>query len=37
MRVAEIRQFYKLDGAGESLVRAAMGQMSLSARDTTGC
>ena len=25
MRVAEIRQFCKLDGAGESLVRAAMG------------
>src|SRR5512142_1114217 len=32
MRVAEIRQFCKLDGAGESLVRAAMGQMNLSAR-----
>ncbi len=32
MRVAEIRQFCKLDGAGESLIRAAMGQMSLSAR-----
>ena len=32
MRVGEIRQFCKLDGAGESLVRAAMGQMNLSAR-----
>jgi magnesium chelatase family protein len=32
MRVAEIRQFCKLDGEGESLVRAAMGQMNLSAR-----
>ncbi len=32
MRVAEIRQFCKLDGAGEALVRAAMGQMNLSAR-----
>ena len=32
MRVAEIRQYCKLDGAGESLVRAAMGQMNLSAR-----
>ncbi len=32
MRVAEVRQFCKLDGAGESLVRAAMGQMNLSAR-----
>jgi magnesium chelatase family protein len=32
MRVAEIRQFCKLDGPGESLVRAAMGQMNLSAR-----
>ncbi len=32
MRVGEIRQFYKLDAAGESLVRAAMGQMNLSAR-----
>src|SRR5512141_2452668 len=32
MRVAEIRQFCKLDGAAESLVRAAMGQMNLSAR-----
>ncbi len=34
MRVGEIRQFCKLDGAGESLIRAAMGQMNLSAR---GC
>jgi magnesium chelatase family protein len=32
MRVGEIRQHCKLDGAGESLVRAAMGQMNLSAR-----
>ena len=32
MRVAEIRQFCKLDEAGESLIRAAMGQMNLSAR-----
>jgi magnesium chelatase family protein len=32
MRVAEIRQNCKLDAAGESLVRAAMGQMNLSAR-----
>ncbi len=32
MRVAEVRQFCKLDGAGESLVRAAMGQRNLSAR-----
>ncbi len=32
MRVAEIRQYCKLDGAGESLMRAAMGQMNLSAR-----
>lgn len=32
MRVAEIRQYCKLDGAGESLIRAAMGQMNLSAR-----
>ncbi len=32
MRVAEIHQFCKLDGAGKSLVRAAMGQMNLSAR-----
>ena len=32
MRVGEIRQFCKLDAAGESLIRAAMGQMNLSAR-----
>ncbi len=32
MRVGEIRQHCKLDGAGEALVRAAMGQMNLSAR-----
>ena len=32
MRVGEVRQFCKLDGAAESLVRAAMGQMNLSAR-----
>ena len=32
MRVGEIRQFCKLDEAGESLIRAAMGQMNLSAR-----
>ena len=32
MRVAEIRQHCKLDGAGEALVRAATGQMNLSAR-----
>ena len=32
MRVAEIRQFCKLDEAGESLIRAAMRQMNLSAR-----
>lgn len=32
MRVAEIRQFCKLDEAGESLIRSAMGQMNLSAR-----
>jgi hypothetical protein len=30
--VAEIRQHCKLDPAGESLVKAAMGQMNLSAR-----
>jgi magnesium chelatase family protein len=28
MRVGEVRQFCKLDGAGESLVRATMGQMN---------
>lgn len=32
MRIAEIRQFFKLDEAGESLIRSAMGQMNLSAR-----
>ena len=32
MRVGEIRQFCKLDESGESLIRAAMGQMNLSAR-----
>lgn len=32
MRVGEVRQFCKLGGAGESLMRAAMGQMNLSAR-----
>jgi magnesium chelatase family protein len=32
MRVAEIRQFCKLDEAGEGLIRAALGQMNLSAR-----
>ncbi len=32
MRVAEVRKFCKLDEAGDSLVRAAMSQLSLSAR-----
>jgi magnesium chelatase family protein len=32
MRVAEVRQFCKLDEAGEGLLRAAMAQMNLSAR-----
>src|SRR5574340_574714 len=32
MRVGDIRQHCKLDASGESLVRAAMGQMNLSAR-----
>ncbi len=32
MRVAEIRQFCQLDEEGESLIRAVMGQMNLSAR-----
>ena len=32
MRVGEVRRFCKLDEAGASLVRAAMGQMNLSAR-----
>jgi magnesium chelatase family protein len=32
MHVAEVREFCKLDAAGEGLVRAAMGQMNLLAR-----
>ena len=32
MRVAEVRKFCKLDEAGDSLVRAAMTQLNLSAR-----
>ena len=32
MRVAEVRKFCKLDEASESLVRAAMSLMDLSAR-----
>jgi magnesium chelatase family protein len=32
MHVAEVRQFCKLDEAGDSLVRAAMSQLNLSAR-----
>ena len=32
MRVSEVRQFCKLDEAGESLVRTAMSQLNLSAR-----
>ena len=32
MRVAEVRQFCKLDQAGDSLVRSAMSQLNLSAR-----
>jgi magnesium chelatase family protein len=32
MRVAEVRKFCRLDEASESLVRAAMSQMNLSAR-----
>ena len=32
MRVTEIRKFCKLDETGESLIRAAMSQMNLSAR-----
>jgi magnesium chelatase family protein len=32
MRVGEIRKYCALDEAGEALVRAAMGQMNLSAR-----
>jgi magnesium chelatase family protein len=34
LRVAEVRQFCKLNEAGESLIRAAMGQVNLSAH---GC
>jgi len=32
MRVSDVRQFCKLDEAGESLLRAAMSQLNLSAR-----
>jgi len=32
MRVVEVRKFCKLDETGDSLVRAAMSQMNLSAR-----
>jgi magnesium chelatase family protein len=32
MRVAEIRQFFKLQEEGQSLMRAAMSQLNLSAR-----
>ncbi|GAB4483919.1 MAG: YifB family Mg chelatase-like AAA ATPase [Anaerolineales bacterium] len=32
MRVAEVRQFCKLDEAGDHLIRAAMSQLNLSAR-----
>ncbi|PWH16232.1 MAG: magnesium chelatase [Anaerolineae bacterium] len=32
MRVAEVRQFCKLDEAGDRLIRAAMSQLNLSAR-----
>ena len=32
MRVAEVRQFCKLDEAGDSLVRQAMSQLNLSVR-----
>jgi magnesium chelatase family protein len=32
MRVAEVRKFCKLDETGDSLVRAAMSQLNLSAR-----
>ena len=32
MRVGEVRQFCKLDEAGESLMRSAMTQLQLSAR-----
>jgi predicted ATPase with chaperone activity len=37
MRVAEVRQFCKLDEMGESLVRAAMSQLQLSAGGITVC
>jgi predicted ATPase with chaperone activity len=37
MRVAEVRKFCKLDEAGDSLVRAAMSQLNLSARGIIGC
>ena len=36
MRVAEVRKFCKLDEAGDSLVRAAMSQLNLSARGYHG-
>ncbi|MEW5940791.1 MAG: magnesium chelatase, partial [Chloroflexota bacterium] len=32
MRIAEVRKFCKLDETSESLLRAAMNQMNLSAR-----
>ncbi len=32
MRVAEVRQFCKLDDSGDNLIRAAMSQLNLSAR-----
>ena len=32
MRVAEVRQFCELDDAGQSLIKAAMSQLQLSAR-----
>jgi len=32
LRVAEVSKFCKLDEAGDSLVRAAMSQLNLSAR-----
>jgi len=32
MRVAEVRKFCKLDETGESLIKAAMSQLQLSAR-----
>ncbi|RLD01117.1 MAG: hypothetical protein DRI32_09625 [Chloroflexi bacterium] len=32
MRVAEIRQFCRLDDAGQTLIKAAMSQLQLSAR-----